>query len=194
MKNSFILATAISTVIASPLPDVQSEQQQWGDATIPFLLSTLPNDQLVASNPQSGAQTDFKQTNAVEPSMPFAMELKQIAIDGGLPSIPSNEVVDPSTSFDVDSTNLSSSSTIPSTDSDHTQAFSGSLALDANTGTQPAADLTPGSSSLPLPAAAPDPELSPAPDSTLDQALLDTDLDTDSLFDTTGIDDAKDEA
>lgn len=183
MNNYFILAAVISTVIASPLPDVQSEQQQWGDTTTPFLLSTLPNDQLSSSNPQNGAQTGFEQTNAVEPSMPFAMDLQQIAVGGGRPSILSNEGVDPSPSFDVTSTNLFSSSNIPITDPGLTQAFSESLGSDANTGTEPAAGLTPGSSPSPPPAAASGLGLPPAPDSTLEP------LDINSLFDTTGMDD-----
>lgn len=187
MKNNLILAAVLSTVIASPLPDVQSEQQQWGDATTPFLLSTTPNDQLIASNPQDGAQTGFEETNAVEPSMPFAMDLQQIAVGGGLPSIHSNEVVNPPTSFDVASTDLLSSSTIPSTDPGLTQAFSGSPGSDSKKGTEPAAGLAPGSSSSLPPATAPDSELPPAPGSTLDQAPLDIN----SLLDTTGIYDGK---
>lgn len=165
MNYHFILAAVISTVVAIPLPDVQSQQQQWGDDATPFLLSTPPNDQLIASNPQNDAQTGFEQTNAVEPSMPFAMDLEQIAVGGGGPSILSKEVVNPSTSFDV-------ASTIPSTDLGLTQEFSGSLGSNANTGTEPAAGLTPGSSTSPALAAAPGSEVPPAPGSTLDAAWL----------------------
>lgn len=184
MKNSLILAAVISTVIARPLPDVQSAEQQWGDdTTTPFLLSTIPNDQLIASNSQNGAQSGFEQTNAIEPSMPFAMDLQQIAVGGGLPSIQSNEVVNPPTSIDVASTDLFSSSTFPSTDPGLTQAFTGSPGSDSNKGTELAAGLDPGSSSSPPPATAPGSELPPAPGSTLDQAPLDIN----TLFDTTGI-------
>lgn len=181
MKNCLILAAVISTVIARPLPDVQSAEQHWGDdTTTPFLLSTIPNDQLVASNSQNVAQTGFEQTNAIEPSMPFAMDLQQIAVGGGLPSIQSNEVVNPPTSFDVASPDLSSSSSFPSTDPGGlTEAFSGSPGSDSNKGTELAAGLAPGSSSSPPPAT--------SPGSTLDQAPQDIN----SLFDTTGIYDGK---
>lgn len=186
MKNYFILAAIISTVIANPLPDVQSEQQQWGDATTPFLLSTLTSDQSIKSDPQNSAQTGFEQTNSVELSMPFAMDLQQIAVGGGRPSVQSDEVVSPLNLFDDASTKLFSSSTIPSADPSLTQAFSGSLVGDANTGTEPAAGLALGSSSLP-PVAASGPELPAAPGSTLDQAPLDIN----SVFETTKIDDEK---
>lgn len=183
MKKYLILAAVISTVITSPLPDVQSaeqqQQQQWGgDEPIPFLLSTVPNDQLIASsNSQNGAQTGFELTNAVELSMPFAMDLQQIGVGGGsLPSIQSNEVVNPLTSFDVAPLpDLFSSSTIPpSTDPGLTEeAISGSTpgSDSSNKGTAPAA----GSSSSPPPATAPASlELPPAPPgSNFDQAPLD---------------------
>ena len=141
MRKYFILAAVISKVIASPLPDFTSqEQQQWSDTTTPFLLSTQPNDQLLASNSKQDAPTGFEETNVLVPSMPFAMAIHQVAVGGGDPSILSNEVVNPSTSFDVAKTNLFSSSTIPSPDP--------GLGSDTtNTGTDSAADSTPNSSS-----------------------------------------------
>lgn len=192
MKKYLILAAVISTVITSPLPDVQSaeQQQQWGGVeSSPFLLSTFPNNQFIASSSsQNGAQTGFELTNAVEPSMPFAMDLQQIAVGGGgLPSIQSNEVVNPLTSFDVAPLpDLFSSSTIPpSTDPGLTEeAISGSTpgSDSSNKGTAPAA----GSSSSPPPATAPaSSEIPPAPPgSDSDQAPLDMNS---LFFDTTGI-------
>lgn len=186
MKNYLILAAVISAVIAIPLPDVQSEeQQQWGDGSSPFLLSTIPNGQLIASNPQNGAQTGFEITNAVESSVPFAMELQQTAIGGGFPSIQSNEVVNPPTSFDA-------ASTIPSMGSGLTEAISGasysdsnygSAGSDSNEGTEPAGGLAPGSSSSPPPTTAPGSEPPTAPGSILDRVPLDIKF----SFDTTGI-------
>lgn len=204
MKKYLILAAITSTVITSPIPDVQSaaeqqqQQQQWGDEPSPFLLSTVPIDQLIASsNSQNGAEIGFDPTtNAVEPSMsmPFVMDLHQIAVGPGggriLPPsiIQSNEVVvNPITSFDVALPDLFSSSTIPVTDPGlSTEAISsespGGGSDSSNKGTAPAA----GSSSSPPPATAPTSELplAPAPGSkNLDQEAF---LDMDSLFDTNG--------
>lgn len=175
MHKTFIIASIISSVIASPLPDFTSqEQQKWGDETTPFLLSPQSNDQLLASNAQKNTQTGFEGKNAVVPSMPFAMDIHQIVVGGGEPSILSNAVLNPSTSFDVAATNLFSP-TIPSTDPGLTLAFSESPGSDTNTGTEPAAGATsgspPGSSSPPSPsspppATAPDSGVPPVPEST----------------------------
>lgn len=86
MNRYLILAAITSTVLTSPLPDVPSaaqQSQQWGDQSSPFLLSTVPNDQLIASNSQNGAEIGFDPTNAVEPSMPVIMDIHQIAVPGG---------------------------------------------------------------------------------------------------------------
>lgn len=144
MRKYFILAAVISKVIASPLPDFT----QWSDTTTPFLLATQPNGQLLASNLQQDAQTGFEETNVLVPSMPFAMDIHQVAVGGGDPSILSNQEVDPSTSFDIATTNLFSSSTNPSPDPGLTPASSRSPSSDTtNTGTDPAANSTPNSSS-----------------------------------------------
>lgn len=184
MKNYLILAAVISAVIAIPLPDVQSEEQiQWGDGSSPFLLSTIPNGELSASNPQNGAQTGLEVTNAVESSVPFAMELQQTAVGGGFPSIQSKEVVNPPTSFDA-------ASTFPSMGPGFTEAISGasgsdsnkgSPGSDSNHGTEPAGGLAPdSSSSSPPPTRTPGSELPTAPDSILDRIPLDIK----SIFDT----------
>lgn len=174
MKNYFIFAAVISTVIAIPLPDVQSaEQQQWSDGSSPFLLSPIPNGQLIASNPQNGAQTGFEETNAGEPSVPFAMEIQQIAVGGGLPSIQPNEVVNAPTSFVA-------ASTIPSMNSGFPEAISGAPGSDSNEGKEPVGDLVPGPpSSSPPPTTAPGSIPDPKP------------LDIKPLVDSIGINDER---
>lgn len=149
MRKYFVLTAVISKVITSPLPDFTSqEQQQWSDTKAPFLLSTQPNDQLLASNSQQDAQTGFEETNVLVPSMPFAMAIHRVAVGGGDPSILSNEEVNPSTSFDVATTNLFSSSTVPSPDPGLTPASSKSPGSDTtSTSTDPTANTIPNSSS-----------------------------------------------
>lgn len=175
MYKYFIIAAAavMSAVIASPLPDFTSqEQQQWGDeTTTPFLLSPQSNDQLLASNPSQITQTGFEANNVVVPSMPFAMDIHQIVVGGGEPSVLSNDVLNPSTSFDVATTNLFSP-TILSTDPGLSLTFSSeSPGSDTNTGTEPAAGSTSGSppgssapSSSPPATAAPDSEIPLVPE------------------------------
>lgn len=159
MHNYFILSAAISTVVASPFPDFQSQQQR-GDTTTPLILSPQPNDQLLASNPQN-AQSSFDQTNSV-PSTPFAMDIYQIAV-GVSPSHLSNDV-NPSTAMNVVTTNLLSS-TVPNIDLGLSPS-SEPLGLDTSTDTAPADFSTLDySSSSPL-AASPGPEV---PDSRLTQ-------------------------
>lgn len=189
MKNYFILAAVISTVIAIPLPDVQSEQQ-WSEGPSPFLLSPIPNGQLIASNPQNGAQTGFEETNAGEPSVPFAMELQQIAVGGGLPSNQPNEVVNAPTSFVA-------ASTMPSMNPGLDEVISGasgsdpnkgSPGSDSNEGKEPVGDLVPGPpSSSPPPTTAPGSELPIAPGSILDPKPLDIK----PLIDSIGINDER---
>ena len=90
MRKGFILAAVISKVIASPLPDFTSqEQQQWSDTRTPFPLSVQPNGPLLESNSQQDAQTGFEETNILVPSIPFAMDIHQVAVGGGDPSISS---------------------------------------------------------------------------------------------------------
>lgn len=191
MKNYFILAAVISTVIAIPLPGVQSaEQQQWSDGSSPFLLSTIPNGQIIAPNPQNGAPTGFEETNAGEPSVPFAMEIQQIAVGGGLPSIQPNEVVNAPTSFVA-------ASTIPSMNSGFPEAISGASGSDSNKGSpgsdsnegkEPVGDLVPGPpSSSPPPTTAPGSKLPTAPGSFLDPKPLDIK----PLVDSIGINDER---